>query len=90
MLNQLSQTLEDLPAADQRKAERILARPTDGNDAEDALLTYEDGNGIPSGGDAVLPRRRVRPLRRRAPGTRPEADDDSRRHPRLGRARPRT
>ena len=40
VLNQLSQTLDDLPEADQRRAERILARPTDGNDPEDELLTY--------------------------------------------------
>jgi hypothetical protein len=40
VLNQLSQTLSDLPSGDQRKAERILGRPTDGNDPEDTLLTY--------------------------------------------------
>ena len=39
VLNQLSQTLDDLPSGDQRKAERILGRPTDGNDPEDVLLT---------------------------------------------------
>ena len=47
VLNQLSQTLSDLPSADQRKAEQILGRPTDGNDPEDALLTYQDSNGLP-------------------------------------------
>jgi hypothetical protein len=47
VLNQLSQTLDDLPSGDQRKAERILGRPTDGNDPEDVLLTYEDSFGTP-------------------------------------------
>ena len=46
VLNQLSQTVEDLPPADQRRAERILGRPTDGNDEEDVLLTYEDSRGL--------------------------------------------
>ena len=40
VLNELSQTQDDLPGADQRRAEQILSRPTDGNDPEDRLLTY--------------------------------------------------
>ena len=47
VLNQLSQTLSDLPRGDRQKAERILGRPTDGNDPEDVLLTYQDSNGVP-------------------------------------------
>ena len=45
VLNQLSQTLEDLPAGDQRRAERILARPTDDDD-DDEILEYRDSQGV--------------------------------------------
>ncbi|MET1059485.1 MAG: hypothetical protein ABWX84_07795, partial [Nocardioides sp.] len=46
VLNQLSQTLSDLPTGDRRRAERILGRPTDPG-GDPGLLAYEDGNGVP-------------------------------------------
>ena len=47
VLNQLSQDLPDLSPTEQRQAQRILARPTDGGDPADVLLTYETAEETP-------------------------------------------